>query len=47
VANWSGGNAEAVKVTAEQVITCARTILDRTGLLRRDASEETAPARAA
>jgi hypothetical protein len=30
---WSGGDPKHVKATAEQVVTCARHILDRAGLL--------------
>jgi antirestriction protein ArdC len=33
VAGWSGGDAKKVKDTAERVVTCARQILDRAGLL--------------
>lgn len=33
VAAWSGGDPKKVKATAERVITCARRILDRAGLL--------------
>lgn len=33
VAGWSGGDPKNVKATAERVVTCARQILDRAGLL--------------
>jgi hypothetical protein len=33
VAGWSGGDPKVVKATAERVITAARDILDRAGLL--------------
>lgn len=33
VASWSGGDPKVMKTTAERVMTCARTILDRIGLL--------------
>jgi hypothetical protein len=33
VAHWSGGDPAAVKETAERVVTTARSILDRIGLL--------------
>ena len=33
VAGWSGGDPATVKATAERVTACARSILDRTGLL--------------
>jgi hypothetical protein len=33
VAGWSGGDPKKVKATAERVVTCARQILDRAGLL--------------
>ena len=45
VAGWSGGDPQKVKATAERVVTCARTILDRAGLL--DTDEEPAARRAA
>jgi len=33
VAGWSGGDSKVVKATAERVVSCARQILDRAGLL--------------
>jgi hypothetical protein len=33
VAGWSGGDPKIVKATAERVVTAARDILDRAGLL--------------
>jgi hypothetical protein len=33
VAGWSAGDPKKVKATAERVVTCARQILDRAGLL--------------
>lgn len=33
VAGWSGGDPKVIKATAEQVITTARDVLDRAGLL--------------
>jgi hypothetical protein len=32
VARWSAGDPKIVKATAERVVTCARQILDRSGL---------------
>jgi len=46
VSGWSGGDASTVKATAERVTACARTILDRTGLLG-SSLEEAAERRAA
>lgn len=45
VAGWSGGDPKKVKATAERVVTCARRILDRAGLL--DPSEAGPAAEAA
>jgi hypothetical protein len=42
VASWSGGDAGTVKATAERVTACARTILDRTGLLELSDEREAA-----
>lgn len=33
VAGWSGGETKVIRETAERVVTCARDILDRAGLL--------------
>ena len=33
VAHWSGGDPKIVKATAERVVTAAREILNRAGLL--------------
>ena len=46
VAAWSGGDPGAVKATAERVTGCARTILERSGLLG-PSLEEPAEGRAA
>jgi hypothetical protein len=37
VAHWSGGDAAAVKTTAEWVITTARNLLDACGTLQTEA----------
>jgi hypothetical protein len=42
VAGWSGGDPKQVKATAERVVTCARQILDRGGLLEATAEREAA-----
>jgi antirestriction protein ArdC len=39
VAGWSAGDPKKVKATAERVVTCARQILDRAGLLDQTADE--------
>ena len=41
VAGWSAGDPKKVKATAERVVTCARQILDRAGLL--DPTADDAP----
>jgi hypothetical protein len=40
VANWSAGDPNVIRATAELVVTCARGILDRVGLV--DAPESVA-----
>ncbi len=39
VAGWSAGDPKKVKATAEGVVTCARQILGRTGLIDRTADD--------
>jgi len=46
VAAWSGGDLKSVTATAERVTGCARTILERTGVLG-SSLEEAAEGRAA